>query len=430
MYRQNRQPYLDRDGQVDQEWADEKWQRWSERDFHPAVEAYNDYNEPTPEMIVLKSLDEDLQKTEDALKKIQVRASQAQRNLELWLRSSSLHDSDHLLAEMNIELKNVFKDIDTHLGFVDQAQRNSKEQLKSLELVVKALLRSRTVAEKAKKKREAEDEKMIDTVRFLKECLNNHCRLVNLLLGKPEPLVQQGTDLIKAMLSEMFGLPTDESITEDSEVKLEPILVEVAETEIEAASEVGVFWEKTETEDVMDIDQDDEHEPNFNPCGKHPVKRLGKPGLGTPRKSKRFLQQERHEEERAALYERFGLSITSNSPADQERATGEERNKFKRQKTMTHTLNESPERTINLREKLPVLRQTTLSFDKVCKNRRLFSRKQLNQTLTLDGEEKKSDALSPGLVRRNPRRATVKRADYRDDFEAWDEKFFGAAGRS
>jgi hypothetical protein len=48
---------------------------------------------------------------------------------------------------------------------------------------------------------------MIDTVRFLKECLDNHSRLVDIVLGRPEPLVKQGTELMQAMLSEMFGLP-------------------------------------------------------------------------------------------------------------------------------------------------------------------------------------------------------------------------------
>ncbi|KAH0395592.1 hypothetical protein KCU89_g10169, partial [Aureobasidium melanogenum] len=304
MYRQDRKPYLDRDGQVDQEWANEKWQQWSERDFHPAVEAYNEYNQPAPETIVLDNVNENLRSVDEALRNVQATLAQAQRTPGLSIHSPGLHDSEHLLAQTKDGLKGIFEDIETQLRNVNEAQRQSKEQMKSLGLAVKALIRVRTAAEKIEKKREADDEKMVDTVRFLKECLNNHCRLVNLVLGKPEPLVQQGTDLIQAMLSEMFGLPINEDTAEDSEPELEPILDE-------PESEIEVLWNKTETEDIMDIDQDDESEPKFDTTHNEPVRSPDKLVLGTESKRKRLLQRKKHEKAKAILYQRFGLSVIS-----------------------------------------------------------------------------------------------------------------------
>jgi hypothetical protein len=412
MYRQDRKPYLDRDGQVDQEWADEKWQQWSERGFHPAVEAYNEYNEPGPEMIVLENVKEHLQHADNALENVWARLTQAQRTLELSIHPSGLHDSDHLLAQTKDAMKDVFKDMATHLRIVNEAQRQSKEQMKSLGLAVKALIRARTAAEKIEKKREADDEKMIDTVKFLKECLHNHCRLVNVVLERPEPLVQQGTDLIQAMLSEMFGLPVDESIAEDLEPELEAMLEEEADVE----SEVEVLWEKTETEDIMDIDQDDESEPRLDTTYNKPVRSPGKLVLGTESRRKRLLQQEKHEKAKAILYQRFGLSVISEPSTNQEEAVEQRRKNFKRQKMMTEKLCESPERSPSPIKELPVLRQTTLSFNKVRKSRRLFSRRELSQIVTTKHEEE-AEIASPSPVRRNPRRATKRHADYRDDFQ-------------
>ncbi|KAG9602338.1 hypothetical protein KCU77_g2427, partial [Aureobasidium melanogenum] len=420
MYSQDREPYLDREGQVDQEWAEEKWQQWSERDFHSAVEAYNEYNEPAPEMIALENMEEHLGNADSALKNVWARLSQAQRTLGLSIHSSGLHDSNHMLAQPKDALKDIFENMKTHLRNVNEAQRQSEEQMKSLGLAVKALLRSRTIAEKFKKKREADDEKMIDTVKFLEECLNNHCRLVKMVLGRPEPLVQQDTDLIQAMLSEMFGLPIDENIAEDSEPELEPILEE-------AESEIEVLWEKSETEDIMDIDQDDEFESRFDTTHNEPVRSPGKLVLGTKPKSRRLPQQKKYEKAEAILYQRFGLSVISEPSTNQHEAVEQRRKNIKRQKMMAKKLCKSPERSPSPIKKLPVLRQTTLSFNKVRKSRRLFSRKELSQMVTTKHQEE-AEITSPGPVRRNPRRASNKHADYRDDFQAWDEKIFGSDG--
>ncbi|KAG9519506.1 hypothetical protein KCU93_g8064, partial [Aureobasidium melanogenum] len=376
MYRQDRKPYLDRDGQVDQEWANEKWQQWSERDFHPAVEAYNEYNEPTPEVVVLKKVDENLRSVDEALGSVQATLAQAKRTPGLSIHSPGLDETKDALED-------IFKDMEIHLRTVNEAQRQSKEQTKSLGLAVKALIRARTATEKIEKKREADDEKMVDTVKFLKECLHNHCRLVSMVLGRPEPLVQQGTDLIQAMLSGMFGLPTDESITEDLEPELESILEEEAEVE----SEVEVLWEKTETENIMDIDQDEESEPKLDTAYNEPVRSPGKLVLGTESKRKRLLQRKKHEKAKAILYQRFGWSVISEPSTNQEKAVEQRHNNFKRKRMMTEKLCESSERSPTPIKKLPVLRQTTLSFNEVRKSRRLFSRRELSQMVTTKHEE-------------------------------------------
>lgn len=377
------------------------------------MEAYNDYNNPAPELILLESLNENLQSEDDALERVQMRLSQAQRTLGLSIHPSGLHDSDHLLTQTRDVRNDVFQDIDTELRTFSQARRDFQEQFKSLELAVKSLIRSRTVSEKTRKTRDAEDEKMVDTVKFLKECLDNHCRLVNLILGRPEPLVQQGIDLMQAMLSEMFGLPIEESITEVPEPKIESISNEEVDVEAESQFEI-------ESEDAMNIDQE-ERESNTDTSDCYP-----KLVSARSAEKSRLRQRAKHEKERVALYKRFGLSVISTSAADQEEATEKERNKFKRQKM---TMHKSPQRTVNNpRTKRPALRQTTLSFNKVRKSRRLFSRKELSQIETVEHQEE-SEVASQGSLRRNPRRATAKRADYRDDFEAWNEKMFGPGRR-
>ncbi|KAG9696661.1 hypothetical protein KCU95_g2058, partial [Aureobasidium melanogenum] len=406
----DREPYLDRDGQVDQEWADEKWQQWSERDFHPAVEAYNDYNDPAPEMVVLENVNESLRNVSDAFKDVQARLSQAQRALGLSIHPSGLHDSDRLLAQTRYVLKDIFSDMEIDLRTVNEAQRQSEELIKLLGFAVKALTRAKILSEKSKKKREADDEKIVDTVKFLKECLNNHCRLVDLVLGRPEPLVQQGTDLIQAMLSEMFGLPTDEIIAENLEPELAPIL----EMEAEDESEVEILWEKTETEDIMDIDQDSESETQFDMNEIISVKDPAKLVSSAKRKSRRLLQKEKHEKVKAVLYQRFGLSIVSEPSTDQGEAVEERCNKLKRQKRMTDTLCESPEGNLAPIKKRPTLRQTTLPFNKVRKSRRLFSRKELSEKNTVKDVEK-AEETSPDSVRRYPRRTSAKRLDYREN---------------
>lgn len=92
-------------------------------------------------------------------------------------------------------------------------------------------LESKTLSDKATKEREAADEKMLDSVKFLKECLYSHATLVDIVLGRPEPLVKQGTELMQALLSEMFGLPGPD-VQEYTQDPL-PEVMEVSESSIE-----------------------------------------------------------------------------------------------------------------------------------------------------------------------------------------------------
>ncbi|CAD0114139.1 unnamed protein product, partial [Aureobasidium uvarum] len=393
MYLQDRKSYLDRDGHVDHEWADEKWRLWSERDFHPAVEAYVEYNEPGAEMIALDKVTESVRRTNDAVKDIWAELTCAKKTLEFAVLPPNSRDPDHLPTA----LKAILEDLTTYLRTIDTAQQESKERLKSLDLAVKSLIRSTYSAERSRKRREEDDEKMIDTVRFLKKCLDNHCRLFNMILGKPEPLVQQGTDLIQTMLSEMFGLPLPaiEEVTEEPRAG--------REVELESESEVEVIWEKFESQDLMDSDEyigDTSSEETES----------------TPETSK-HCERALRREKRERLYDKFGFSIIHDDAEDLESSGGEERSRTKRQKRLTKRPNESPMRKLSTRHRTPVMRQTTLSFHKVRKSRRLFSRKELSQNVSNQDQEE-AEVTSPGPIRRNPRKAIVEDADYRDGFQS------------
>lgn len=101
-------------------------------------------------------------------------------------------------------------------------------------------IRSKTIAERSEKKREAADERMLNTVKFIKECLDNHSRLVDIILGRSEPLVQEGTDIMQAILSEMFGLPvpTMQESTEDYMQRTRKEPTEEVEPEPESEPEI------------------------------------------------------------------------------------------------------------------------------------------------------------------------------------------------
>ncbi|CAD0084961.1 unnamed protein product [Aureobasidium vineae] len=401
MYRRDRKPYLDRDGQVDQEWANEKWSQWCQRDFHPAVEAYTEYNEPAPEMIVLGNVNGHLHSADDALERAWERLSHAKMTLELSIHTSGLHSSGHLLAQTRDVMKDILDDMDIQLRTINESHRESTNQLNSLELAIKALVRSKNIAEKSRKRREEEDEKMVDTVKFLKKCLDNHCRLVNIVLGKPEPLVQQGTDLVQAMLSEMFGLPLPAIQEAAGEPQIE------GEKQLESESEVEVIWEKFESQDLMDIEANEcsgtESDEYIDDTSSEETESI----LDTSTDYKKTLRREKRERARDELYNKSGLSIVHDDAEDLDSSEGEERARTKRQKRIFDRPSEPPNGKLPIRREIPVMRQTTLSFDKVRKSRRLFSRKELSQNVTT-GDQEEAEVTSPGPVRRNPRRATVK----------------------
>jgi hypothetical protein len=241
---------------------------------------------------------------------------------------------------------------------------------------------------------------MIDTVKFLKECLEHHARLVDIVLGRPEPLIQQGTDLMQAMLSEMFGLPAPimqdiseapmGEVAEGSMVRPE----EELESEQESESELTEFSEEDiAPQDFMDIEAVENPETDSDAYDDDDgSSEQSDDSMATVRKSKRISKKEKRKKAnkaKEALYTKFGL-IVEETAKDQDETQDvtheEERSMTKRQKR-NH-------------DQPPVLRQATLSFDKVRKNRRLFSRKELQAAGQEQEEAEEPDVVSRSLIRR------------------------------
>jgi hypothetical protein len=269
---------------------------------------------------------------------------------------------------------------------------------------------------------------MLDTVKFLKECLNNHSRLVDIVLGRPEPLVQQGTDLMQAMLSEMFGLPVP-TMQEPAEECMQQSMgdpMEEVESELESESEIEYLWESSQPEDLMDIEavescgaesdyyDGDSTDEQFNEYDDN-MSEYSNYSATFENKSERVLRKEKRDRAKKArkeLWSRFGLTVEKDKE-DQNDAQEEEHKKFKRQKRSHNTVHEDlPESRLTADNKPQGLRQTTLNFNKVNKSRRLFSRKELNQKGVLKEQEKEKEeeadekavVASPGSVHRNSKR--------------------------
>jgi hypothetical protein len=279
---------------------------------------------------------------------------------------------------------------------------------------------------------------MLDSVKFLKECLDNHSGIVDIVLGRPEPLVKQGTELMQGLLSEMFGLDgpvlettveevedgVEEEVEEESEPEQESTPELESEGESESDSEVGFHdymdieaQEHPETDsDAYDDNDNSSEQSDDSMATSYKRKR-------TPRQKKqerepikakreRTLREKRDKarEERQALYTRFGLTVqeTEETGENQNDTHEEERREAKRQKRN----NDQP----------TVLRQTTLNFDKVRKNRRLFSRKELSQSGVFDGKEEaeqeqegieKPDVVTRAWYRMNSKRGSRVAPGYR-----------------
>jgi hypothetical protein len=267
---------------------------------------------------------------------------------------------------------------------------------------------------------------MIDTVKFLKECLDNHSRLVDIVLGRPEPLVKQGTELMQALLSEMFGLPgpdvetsveepeqeSEQELESESEaeflcerlhpqefIDMEAELASEQESTSDLESELTEFTELSEEEAVPRFpklpawvytgtvhDEYDDNDGTRQQCESSSVTATKSRRTSRQEYRERRLQQEKHEitkqnkrerarEEKKALYTRFGLTVEE-AQEDQNDTHEEERRSIKRQKRDVNTLEVSSES--QPQQKPSVLKQTTLTFSKVGKSRRLFSRKELS----------------------------------------------------
>jgi hypothetical protein len=317
---------------------------------------------------------------------------------------------------------------------------------------------------------------MIDTVKFLKECLDNHSRLVDIVLGRPEPLVKQGTELMQALLSEMFGLPGPdvETSVEEPEQESEQEPEEELESEAESESEAEFLCERLHPQEFIDMeaelaseqestsdleselteftelseeeavprfpklpawvytgtvhDEYDDNDRTRQQCESSSVTATKSRRTSRQEYRERRLQQEKHEitkqnkrerarEEKKALYTRFGLTVEE-AQEDQNDTHEKERRSIKRQKRDVNTLEVSSES--QPQQKPSVLKQTTLTFSKVGKSRRLFSRKELSQNHTPENEKEEAEVVSPGSARRNPKRSSFIRPDYRDYFPAWD----------
>jgi hypothetical protein len=278
---------------------------------------------------------------------------------------------------------------------------------------------------------------MLDSVKFLKECLDNHSGIVDIVLGRPEPLVKQGTELMQGLLSEMFGLDgpvlettveevedgVEEEVEEESEPEQESTPELESEGESESDSEVGFHdymdieaQEHPETDsDAYDDNDNSSEQSDDSMATSYKRKR-------TPRQKKqerepikakreRTLREKRDKarEERQALYTRFGLTVqeTEETGENQNDTHEEERREAKRQKR---------------NHDQPTVRQTTLNFDKVRKNRRLFSRKELSQSGMFEDKEEaepenqdreEQDVGSPASFRRESKRSSRIQPGYR-----------------
>jgi hypothetical protein len=131
-------PYLDRDGPVDEQWANQKWQQWSERDFHPAVEAFLEYNDLSPVTIVLDKIKESLSRGDTALQNIWVEVACADKVLEI----TALAPKSRVPDGMPVAIKGILVDVAGYLRSAEKAHLESNKQLESLSLAVRSLVSS------------------------------------------------------------------------------------------------------------------------------------------------------------------------------------------------------------------------------------------------------------------------------------------------
>jgi hypothetical protein len=269
---------------------------------------------------------------------------------------------------------------------------------------------------------------VLDTVKFVKECLDNHSRLVDIVLGRPEPLVQEGTDIMQAMLSEMFGLPVP-TMQEPAEEYMQQTMggaLEEVELEQESESEIEYLWGSSQPQDLMDIEAEESSgtesdDYNDDSTGEElneyddSMSEYSNYSATFVNKSEKALRKEKRDRTRKArkeLWSRFGLTVEDTEGEDQEDAPEEDRGPMKRQKLNSiASEDKSSESRLTTGSKPHVLRQVTLNFDKFSKSRRLFSRTGLNQKGVFDEQEKEKEeadekavVASSGSIHRNSKR--------------------------
>lgn len=135
----------------------------------------------------------------------------------------------------------------------------------------------------------------------------------------------------------------------------------------------------------------------------------------TTNKNERLLRREKREKakkSRDALWRRFGLTVAEETDKAQDDIHEEERSRAKRQKRNHNALQGPPIDQLTAHNHPSALKQSTLNFNKVTKNRRLFSRKELKDQGMLenheeeddDGAEKEAEIASPGSLHGSSKR--------------------------
>ncbi|THZ34357.1 hypothetical protein D6C90_07776 [Aureobasidium pullulans] len=195
-------------------WAEEKWKQWLERDNHPAVQAFLDHNDKPSEVKILNETLKHLHTGESAVEDAWSEVNHVRENILLAFHPSGRYNDDKLFRETKTILSNLTGD----LRAIESAHAQVVDKLGEAATAVKSLVEAKAAAEDYKSRRRSAELKTVNTVKFVKECLENHCNLVNIVLGQPDPLIQQGTDLMQLILSELSGVHDDpEEGTDDGQ---------------------------------------------------------------------------------------------------------------------------------------------------------------------------------------------------------------------
>lgn len=195
-------------------WAEEKWKQWLERDNHPAVQAFLDHNGKASEVKILDETLRHLHTGESAVEDAWSELNHVRENLLLAFHPSGRYNDDRLFRETKTILSNLAGD----LRAIESAHAQVIDKLGEADTAVKSLVEAKAAAEDYKSRKRSAELETVNTVKFVKECLENHCNLVNIVLGQPDPLVQQGTDLMQLILSELSSVHDDpEEGTDDGQ---------------------------------------------------------------------------------------------------------------------------------------------------------------------------------------------------------------------
>lgn len=100
------------------------------------MEAFIEYNEPSPELLIVESAKESISRGDDAVKDIWAEISCAKKTLDLAVVGPNSRDPEILSAAMRI----IFKDLAINLRRIEKSQKESKQQLESLGLAIRSLV--------------------------------------------------------------------------------------------------------------------------------------------------------------------------------------------------------------------------------------------------------------------------------------------------